>query len=236
MGDRGRSEVRSYDSQRDYAGRARRLRLGAIRTIGEVIKAVIFDLGGVIVPFDFKRGYARMEGRCAYAAAEIPRRLRSTDLVTRFERGLVEPREFVRQLAALLELKITYEEFCELWTSIFLPETLLGEALLKRIGERRRLLLLSNTNAIHFAMLERSYPLLRHFHDRVLSFRVGALKPSPAIYREAIARAGCDAEECFFTDDIADNVEAARREGIDAVRFESEEQIEEELRARGVFD
>ncbi len=143
-----------------------------------MVKAVIFDLGNVIVPFDFKRGYARMEGRCAYAAAEIPGRLRSTDLVTRFERGLIEPREFVRELAAVLELNTTYEEFCELWTSIFMPETLLPEALLERIAARRRLMLLSNTNAIHFAMLERSYPLLRHFHDRVLSYRVGALKPS----------------------------------------------------------
>jgi HAD superfamily hydrolase (TIGR01509 family) len=95
-------------------------------------------------------------------------------------------------------------------------------------------LLLSNTNAIHFEMLERTYPLLRHFHEFILSHRVRALKPSPAIYREAIARAGCAPDEIFFTDDIADYVAAAKREGIDAVQFESSEQIERELRARGV--
>ena len=83
-------------------------------------------------------------------------------------------------------------------------------------------------------MLLKTYPLLRHFHGTVLSYEVRALKPSPAIYREAIARAECRPEECFFTDDIADYVAGAKREGIDAVQFESRAQIERELRARGV--
>ncbi len=198
-------------------------------------KCVIFDLGGVIVPFDFKRGYAKMEKLCPYPAAEIPQRLRTTDLVTRFETGHIEPVAFVAELSRILDLKITYPEFCDLWTSIFLPETLIPESLLERVRARRRLLLLSNTNHIHYSMLERTYPLLAHFDDRVLSYRVGAAKPSEQIYREAIARAGCKPEECFFTDDVEAYVEGARRVGIDAVRFESAEQIEKELRQRGVL-
>ena len=199
-----------------------------------MIKTVIFDLGGVIVPFDFKRGYARMEGRCAYPAAEIPQRLRTTDLVTRYECGRIESRAFVNELCNVLDLKATYDEFCELWSCIFLKETLISDALLARIHEHHRLLLLSNTNDIHFSMLERDYPILKHFDDRILSYEVGAMKPSPRIYQEAIARAGCPAEECFFTDDIAAYVEGARREGIDAVQFQSASQVEEELRSRGV--
>jgi HAD superfamily hydrolase (TIGR01509 family) len=60
------------------------------------------------------------------------------------------------------------------------------------------------------------------------------MKPSPAIYREAIARAHCRPEECFYTDDVADYVAAGKREGMDAVQFESCAQIERELLARGV--
>jgi glycosyltransferase involved in cell wall biosynthesis len=88
--------------------------------------------------------------------------------------------------------------------------------MLEGLRKRYRLLLLSNTNAIHFAMIRENYPMLRHFHDFILSYEVKAMKPNPAIYREAVARAGCDAGECFFTDDIRDYVEAARREGLDA--------------------
>ncbi len=199
-----------------------------------MIKTVIFDLGKVLIPFDFSRGYRAMEKFCDYPAAEIPKRIAATGLVHRFETGLVEPRDFVEQLSRMLDLRVTYEQFCEIWSSIFLPDTLVPENLLAGIGERYRLLVLSNTNAIHFAMVRQRYPILRHFHDLVLSYEVKAMKPSPAIYREAIARAQCLPEECFYTDDIPAYVEGARREGIDAVQFESCAQLERELAAREI--
>ncbi len=199
-----------------------------------MIKTVIFDLGKVIIPFDFTRGYRGLEQVCGIPAAEIPKRIGATDLVHRFESGLVEPHDFVEQLSRMLDLRVSYDQFCEIWSSIFLPDPLIPESLLKGVSKRFRLLLLSNTNAIHFPMLKENYPLLRHFHDMVLSYEVRALKPSPVIYREAIARAGCRPEECFFTDDIADYVAGAKVEGIDAVQFESRAQIERELHARGV--
>ena len=199
-----------------------------------MIKTVIFDLGKVLIPFDFARGYRAMEKFCDYPAAEIPKRIAATDLVHRFETGLVEPRDFVAQLTRLLDLRVTYEQFCEIWSSIFLPDTLVPESLLAGIGARYRLLVLSNTNALHFAMVRRNYPLLRHFHHLVLSYEVKAMKPSPAIYREAIARAQCRPEECFYTDDIPAYVEGARREGIDAVQFESCAQLERDLAAREI--
>src|SRR6185437_8830122 len=98
--------------------------------------------------------------------------------------------------------------------SIFLPHTLIPEAMLEGLARNRRLVLLSNTNAIHFEMIRENYPLLRHFHAYVLSYEVGAMKPLPLIYQRAIAAAGCLPEECFFTDDIPDYVEAARAQGI----------------------
>jgi putative hydrolase of the HAD superfamily len=199
-----------------------------------MIKTIIFDLGKVIVPFDFQRGYDRMAPLCRYSPAEIPGRLRDCDLVTRFEEGKIEPDAFVRELSAILELDTTYEDFCSIWSSIFLPDTLIQEDLLVALRERYRLLLLSNTNAIHFEMVQRTYPLLKRFHHHVVSYKVGALKPSPAIYAEAIKQAECDPSECFFTDDIPAYVEGARQAGIDAVQFESQAQIERELRSRGV--
>ena len=186
-----------------------------------MIKTVIFDLGGVIVPLDFKRGYAKMEPLCGYSAAEIPARLRGTDLVTRFESGQIEPRNFVEEVSRILELKATYEEFCGLWTSIFLPHTLIPEAFLEELGKRYRLLLLSNTNVIHFEMIRQHYPLLRHFDHYVLSYIVGASKPSPRIYEAALAQADAAPQECFFTDDLLPYVEGAQRHGIQAAQFQS---------------
>jgi putative hydrolase of the HAD superfamily len=196
-------------------------------------KAIILDLGKVLIDFDFRRGYQALEGLCPYAASEIPKRLAATDLVERFETGLVEPRDFVLQFSRILGLRVEYHHFCRIWSSIF-TEPLIPECMLEALAARYRLLLLSNTNAIHFEMIRESYPLLRHFHHWILSYEVHAMKPSPEIFQAAIGRAGCRPEECFYTDDIAAYVEAARRLGIDAVQFESREQLERELTARNI--
>jgi glucose-1-phosphatase len=199
-----------------------------------VIKTILFDLGNVIVPFDFKRAYARLGPLCGCEASDIPSRIRSTDLVTRFETGQVGPEQFVEEFSAVLGLKITHEEFRDLWTCIFLPHPLVTEALLEKLASRYRLMLLSNTNPIHYEMVRANYPLLRHFHDYVLSFEAGSLKPSSGIFKTALRRAQCDPDECFFIDDILINVEAARKHGMDAVQFQNSAQLEEELRSREI--
>jgi putative hydrolase of the HAD superfamily len=198
-------------------------------------KAVIFDLGRVLVNFDFRRGYRELEGLCPYSASEIPVRIQSAGLVKRFETGLIGPRDFYAEFSELLGLTIDYSRFCEIWTSIF-TEALLPESLLESLAARYRLVLLSNTNPIHFEMIRGAYPHLRHFHRLVLSHEVKAMKPQPEIYRAALEAAQCRPEECFFTDDILEYVEGARLLGIDAVQFESREQIERELSARGIIE
>ena len=199
-----------------------------------MIRAVIFDFGNVLVPIDFSRCHEALSKVCPYPPQEVPHRLRSAGLVENFEAGRMSPQQFLQEVSRVLEMKVTEAQFWELWNSIFLPETLIPEELLESLRRRQRLLLLSNTNAVHFAMLRERYPLLSRFDDYVLSYEVGAVKPSSAIYREAVARSGCRAEECFFVDDIPAFVQAARQEGLDAVQFFSLEQLRKELQARKI--
>ena len=197
-------------------------------------KAILFDLGRVLIHFDFRRGYRALEGLCPYAADEIPKRLAGTGLVEQFETGLVEPREFVDQMRRILDLNVDYDQFCGIWSSIF-TETLIPESMLEGLGRRYRLVLVSNTNALHFEMIREAYGhLLRHFDDLILSYEVRAMKPQPEIFQAALEVAGCLPQECFYTDDITAYIEAARRMGIDAVTFVSRQQLEGELRGRGI--
>jgi glucose-1-phosphatase len=200
-----------------------------------IYRAIIFDLGKVLVHFDFKRVYQRLERICPHAATEIPRVLSTTGLAQRFESGRIEPAEFIAEITRALSLDVQREEFCEMFNCIF-TETLVPESLLETLAGRYRLILLSNTNPIHFEWIRRSYPLLRHFHELVLSYEVKSMKPDPGIYRAAVDKAGCRPEECFYTDDIAEFVAGARALGIDAVQFESAAQLEGELRARGILE
>ncbi len=198
-----------------------------------VYKAIFLDLGKVVLDFDFRLGYRALETLCPHSAAEIPKRIAPTGLVERFESGLIGPREFVNRLSAALQLQVDYDRFCAIWNVIF-TAPLLPESMLEALARRYRLLLLSNTNAIHFEMIRREYPMLRHFHHLVLSYEVHAMKPKPEIYRAALDLAGCRPQECFYTDDIAAYVDAGRSLGIDAVQFHGRNQLERDLEARGI--
>lgn len=199
-----------------------------------MIKTVLFDLGNVIIPVDFRRCHEALARVCPHPPESVPKLIGRTGLPKRFEQGEISPEDFVTETCRLLDMKITYEEFWDVWTRIFLPEPLIPESLLEGLRRTQRLLLLSNTNCIHFEMAQKRYPQLRHFDGYVLSYEVGVMKPAPKIYHEAIARSGCRADECLFIDDLAVNVEAARNEGMEATQFLSLEQLQDDLRARGL--
>src|ERR1039458_3479813 len=193
-------------------------------------KAILFDLGKVLIHFDFRRGYRALEGLCRYTAAEIPRRLAGTGLVERFETGLVEPRDFVDRTCGMLGLNMDFDQFRVIWSIIF-PDILIPESMLEGLGRRHRLVLVSNTNALHFEMIRQTYAsLLRYFDHLVLSYEVHAMKPMREIFQAAVDAAGCRPDQCFYADDIVTYTEAAKRMGIDAVTFESRIQRSEERR------
>lgn len=205
------------------------------RLANTMIRTVIFDMNNVIVRMDFSRCHHALATVCSYAVSEIPRLIRSTGLVERFETGEASPEDFRREVSGILQMNVDYARFWEIWSSIFAPEPIIPEAMLEGLKRHQRLLLLSNTNSMHFQWVHDNHPnLLKHFDSLILSYKIGALKPSPRIYQEAIAQAGCPAEECFFTDDQPPYVEGARKQGIDAVQFESLEQLQHEMHARGI--
>jgi putative hydrolase of the HAD superfamily len=176
-----------------------------------------------------------MASRCAFSVSEIPGRIRASGLAVPYEVGEMSSEEFHRRFCDALEMRgVSFADFGRLWNDMFVPTPLLPSDLLEGLRARYRLLLLSNTNELHFRWIRERYPLLEHFHDYVLSYQVRSLKPSPGIYQEAIRRAECRPEECFFTDDVEANVAGARRLGIDAVLFGGEKQLKTELERRGV--
>src|SRR4051794_19127739 len=93
------------------------------------IKAVIFDLGKVLVGFDFQRGYDRLQPLCGYPVAEVRKRIGATGLVPKLESGHVGSREFVSKLGEALGVSLEYGQFCEIWSSIFLPGPLVPESM-----------------------------------------------------------------------------------------------------------
>ncbi len=198
-------------------------------------KALLFDLGDVIVGLDFDRAYRRVAHLNGGAVAGVPELIRQARLAEPYERGELSSAEFHREFCRAAGIDVAYGDFCQIWEDMFHPEPLLPDSVFESVQGKYRLVLVSNTNEIHFDSILRRYSVLSRFDDFVLSYRVGALKPSAAIYREAVRAAGCWPGECFFTDDKAENVEGAVRAGLDAVQFEGWPRLEQHLRERGVL-
>jgi glucose-1-phosphatase len=194
-----------------------------------MIKTFIFDLGNVIVPFELDNGVKILESFCDIGHVEIREKIFASVEIRLFETGKISPEEFFEHFSSLLSLQIRYEDFVGAWNSIFSLEPLISENLIKKLATKYRLIILSDTNELHFEFIRKHFPILRNFDEFVVSYQVGFLKPAPEMFLAAVERAQCLPKECFFTDDRAGNVDGANKIGIKAFQFMSATQFEQEL-------
>lgn len=198
-----------------------------------MIRAVIFDFGGVIHTFDNRIFLRSILRRTPLDAEEVRSRILDSDLPREFESGRIPPRDFYRAVAERCELAISEAEFVEAFVRIFTPiDTTIG--LIRRLKRAYRLALLSNTNEWHFLHHIRSVDVFPLFDAVTLSYEVKAMKPGEAIYRDSLARLGLPPQECVFIDDLEENVEGARKLGIHGIRYDGHEGLLASLRALGV--
>jgi len=89
---------------------------------------------------------------------------------------------------------------------------------LKRKG--CKIYILSNMPREMYHELTMRHSFFEHADGQVISFEAGALKPMPQIYQTLLSRYQLQAADCFFIDDLEDNILAAKRCGIDGVVFQ----------------
>ena len=200
-----------------------------------MIKTLIFDLGRVLLKLNPEASYARMSELSGLSRDEIKQRFRDSRLSHEFESGRIPARDFASSVGALLGTNVSFEDFRDAWYAMVDQGPIVPEEFIASLHQRYRLVLLSNTNELHFEMLKKHCRVLSHFDGCTLSYQVGAQKPDEAIYRDAIAKAHCEPGECFYTDDVEEYVDAARRLGIQAVQFQTFEGLKSDLRGAGVI-
>lgn len=199
-----------------------------------MIKVIYFDLGKVIIDFDPTVAVREVMNVTPLPRSEVTKFLTDDPSLCEYECGRISTPDFYHCVLDRLKLDVSLENFRRLWADIFLPEPLISESFLAALKKNYRLILLSNTNEIHYEFIMQRYPILRHIEEHVLSFQVGSMKPESQIYQFAIEKAGVPAEEIFFTDDRIENVEAAKLAGLQAVQFRSEEHLKREMIKLGI--
>jgi len=198
------------------------------------IRCIIFDMGKVLVHFSHDEMFAAMGKVCGATAQQIREWLWDSGLQHRFEQGEIDAGAVREELARRSGCEIDEAALMQAASDIFT----LNQPLLPVLDRLRqagyRLVVLSNTCPPHVEWIARHFDVLERFDDRVFSFEVGVMKPAAEIYRAAVEVAGCAAEECFFVDDLAENVEAARAEGLLGTVFVGVEPLQTSLARVGV--
>ena len=198
------------------------------------IDTLIFDLGGVLVLTMWERVTGPWAALSGLTGDEVWDRIVTGDAYQPFMRGEIDRAEFHRRMCSSLGLNEPAEAMFETWSSAIVANAAIAP-LIERLAGRYRLVVGSNTDELHYARGEVVQPALAHFDDAILSYRVGVLKPSAAFFERGLQQVGATPDQCFFTDDRQDNVEAARGVGIEAVRFESVLGLEASLTRRGLL-
>ncbi len=203
------------------------------------IKDLLFDLGNVLVRFDWDIALGRLR---PYLSPKLAHLLRSDKQAFKdlfhepgvaLESGRIEFDEFHRVMSACLEIKIEKEEFCRIWCDIFQPDddmAVLGKELSKGYGTW----LVSNTSEAHYRWIINKFPQILFFRDAALSYELGVMKPSEEYYSRLIRKFGIDPAHAVFIDDIQENVDGAIDAGIAGIVFQDRQQLMIELEKLGV--
>jgi putative hydrolase of the HAD superfamily len=200
-------------------------------------RAIIFDIGRVLIRVDVSRAMDGLASGLSLTPQEAWSAIEKDPRWLDWQEGRISPRDWFLHLSKRLGTSLTFEQFSEVWNRALDPNPIHSESFLEDLSKNYRLALLSNTDPIHMSNDEARFPFFRFFPIRIYSYRVGASKPDPLIYREALQACKVRAEEAVYIDDIAAYAEAAQRLGMTGIVFQSPEQLQSNLRSLGIrFD
>jgi FMN phosphatase YigB (HAD superfamily) len=190
--------------------------------------AIVFDLGGVIVAHDNAVMVEQIASRTKATPRDVSRLIRRKD----WGSGLPIA-DLHAELADELGYRGDWDAFAADWCCHFTVDPAML-AYVQQLASANRVTIFSNTNAVHwdFLVAETGGELGRF--EAYLSHELGCSKPSVESFRMVAAQAGIDPARCIFFDDLAENVEGARRAGFQAEVFTGQATLAGLLREKGV--
>lgn len=194
------------------------------------IRHIFFDLGGVLLKFDASKIYTSLAEFSQHTAQEFYEIASNAHhgLARDFELGLITGEGFYENLSQKFDLKISIEQFKQIYVDIFKENQAVIE-LAKRLKQRYAIHMISNTTVWHFDYVCACYPWMALFEKITTSFQVHILKPDPGIFLHALEQTQAQASESVFIDDYPENVVAARALGINAIHYLDDQSLMRQL-------
>lgn len=192
-----------------------------------MIDTLLLDLGGVLIDVDYHRTAAAFNALGFDGFEAIYSKAQQDNLFDGFEVGALSPAEFRARIQALHGNGITAEQVDACWNAMLgrIPPERID--LLQRLRKRYRLLLLSNTNAIHVPAFERIIAadngivdFRALFDGAYYSCEIGLRKPDAVAFHHVLSRHGAESGRTLFIDDSIQHVVGARGAGLHAEHLE----------------
>jgi len=197
-------------------------------------RAIIFDIGRVLIRVDVSRAMSGLASGLSLTPQDVWSAIEKDPRWLDWQEGRISPSDWHLHLTKRLGASLTFEQFAEVWNRALDPNPIHSDSFFEQLSRNYRLALLSNTDPIHMSNEEARFSFFRFFPIRIYSYRVGASKPNPLIYREALKACKVRAEEAVYVDDVAAYADAARRLGMTGIVFQSPEQLRSDLRSLGI--
>ena len=186
-------------------------------------KIVVFDLGKVLVDFDYSIAARKIASQSASTIEKLHVFLGSSPVLIELESGRLTREQFFRQVQAATGFGGGIDEFSEFFADIFteIPEMVQLHAELRQQGLKTYIF--SNTNDLAVEHIQRNFPFFANFDGYIYSYRVGAMKPEPAIYEALEKLAGRRSAEIIYLDDRPENIAGGLARGWNAILHETPE-------------
>jgi len=202
-----------------------------------MFKAIIFDLGNVLINISYPRIFAywsQVTGQKLNDLQGIKSKIIDAEEM-RFEVGQISAADFRRNVAAKIGFQISDSDFDKGWNNIFVGVNPGIELVLQQLKPDYRLVGLSNTNQIHTEMWKKEYPkIIDYFEKFFCSHEIGKRKPNAETFYFVLDYLQLAPEEVIFIDDNHANVEGANRLGITGILMHTAPQLLTDLHNLGI--
>ncbi len=198
-------------------------------------KAVVFDLGKVLLDFDYRIAARAIEPLCKVKVDQIMRHFGSFPILLRYETGLMSTAEFYDESCRITGYSGKAEDFAAAFGNIFTPiEPMIGlQAQLREAGCPTYIF--SNTNEMAVAHIRKAYPFFGNFDGYVLSFEHGGLKPDPEVYEVVERVTRLTDSSILYIDDRPENIQTAVGRGWRTILQETPEKTITAVRQAGLL-
>lgn len=201
------------------------------------VKAVLFDLGGVILTIDFDRALAAWAPHSRLSPQRLREAFHWDEPFLQHETGRLSNDRYFTHVRQVLQLDCDAAAVEAGFNAILVAEIEETNRLVEQVRRRVPCYAISNTNEAHIAEIRRAFPaLLPRFNRVFASHEIGHRKPQPAAFDHVLREIGMSAPEVLLFDDLAANIEGALALGMQAVLVRGPDDVRDALARHGLLD